>query len=118
MISYKNDCIFIHIPRTGGESITAAFENAKVTCACGNNFITNATVEEIHIEVCNKCHPFFTGEMKYVDTLGRVEKFQKKQKHAKEHKQKVIQRVQVKEKQKRPDSLKDMFELVKKQASS
>ena len=60
------------------------FDDCKITCACGNSFTTGATVPEIKIDVCSKCHPFFTGEMKFVDTLGRVEKFQAKQQKAKE----------------------------------
>ncbi len=90
----------------------------KVTCVCGNSFITSATVAEIRVEVCSNCHPFFTGEMKYMDTLGRVEKFQKKQAAAKKHVEKKVIQVAQKEERKRPDSLKDMFDLVKKQASS
>jgi large subunit ribosomal protein L31 len=58
------------------------FPNATVFCACGNTFKTGSTQEVIRVEICSKCHPFFTGEMKYVDTLGRVEKFQQKQKYA------------------------------------
>jgi large subunit ribosomal protein L31 len=54
------------------------FEEAKVSCACGNTFTVGSTKPEIHTEICNKCHPFFTGEMRFVDTLGRVEKFQAK----------------------------------------
>src|SRR3989338_3774755 len=56
---------------------------AQVSCACGNMFTVGSTRETIRVEICHKCHPFFTGEMKYVDTLGRVEKFQKKQEKAK-----------------------------------
>lgn len=56
------------------------FSEAQVVCACGNTFTIGSTKESIHMEICAKCHPFFTGEMKFVDTLGRVEKFQKKQK--------------------------------------
>ena len=56
------------------------YDDCKVTCACGNTFMTGATVPEIHVEICSNCHPFFTGEMKYVDTLGRVEKFQQREK--------------------------------------
>ncbi|MEK9143225.1 MAG: 50S ribosomal protein L31 [Patescibacteria group bacterium] len=52
---------------------------AKVSCACGNAFVVGATKAEIKIEICNKCHPFFTGEMKFVDALGRVERFIQKQ---------------------------------------
>lgn len=56
------------------------YPNAKVTCACGNTFTTGSTLPEIKLEICSACHPFFTGEMKYVDTQGRVEKFQKRMK--------------------------------------
>lgn len=55
------------------------FNDAKVSCACGNTFTVGATKQEMRIEICSKCHPFFTGEMKFVDTLGRVERFQKLQ---------------------------------------
>ena len=58
------------------------YNDANVSCACGNTFTVGATKPEIRVEICYKCHPFFTGEMKYVDTLGRVEKFQQKQKAA------------------------------------
>lgn len=94
------------------------FTDAKVTCNCGNAFITGATVPEIHVEVCNKCHPFFTGEMKYVDTLGRVEKFQAKQEKAKEIKAQKVVKIKEKEERQRPESLREMIELAKKQASS
>lgn len=55
---------------------------ATVTCACGNTFTVGATKDKIQVEICGRCHPFFTGEMKYVDTLGRVERFQQKQQQA------------------------------------
>jgi large subunit ribosomal protein L31 len=58
------------------------YPEAKVYCACGNVFTVGATKPEIKVEICSKCHPFFTGEMKFVDTLGRVEKFKQKQKDA------------------------------------
>ena len=94
------------------------YPNAKVTCACGNTFTTGATVPEIRVDVCQKCHPFFTGEMKYVDTLGKVEKFEKARTHAKQvsaTKQKVEkERVE----RKRPDNLREMLDLAKKQAAS
>lgn len=54
------------------------YPEAKVTCACGNSFVVGATKPELRVEICYKCHPFFTGEMKFVDTMGRVEKFQQK----------------------------------------
>ncbi|GAB4266844.1 MAG: hypothetical protein Kow0029_00890 [Candidatus Rifleibacteriota bacterium] len=50
----------------------------NVTCACGNSFETISTVKEMKVEVCSQCHPFFTGTQRFVDTTGRVEKFQQK----------------------------------------
>ena len=54
------------------------YEETTVTCGCGNKFTTRSTKKNISVEICSACHPFFTGKMKYVDTTGRVEKFQKK----------------------------------------
>jgi len=51
---------------------------AKVTCVCGNSWTTGSTVEAIHTDVCSKCHPFFTGEQRIVDTEGQVDRFYKK----------------------------------------
>ena len=51
---------------------------AKVTCSCGNAFETRSVKSEIHLDVCNQCHPFYTGKQKLVDTGGRVERFQRK----------------------------------------
>lgn len=95
------------------------FEDTKVTCVCGNTFTTGSTMPEIRVEVCSNCHPFYTGEMKFVDTLGRVEKFQKKQQKAEKiKKQQVEKKVELSKKAARPESLKEMIELAKKQASS
>lgn len=53
------------------------FTEAKVHCrSCGSNFTTGSTVENIMVEVCSKCHPFYTGEQRYLDTKGRVKKFE------------------------------------------
>jgi large subunit ribosomal protein L31 len=49
-----------------------------VTCSCGNTFTTRSVKPELHVELCNECHPFYTGKQKLVDTGGRVERFQKK----------------------------------------
>ena len=49
-----------------------------VTCACGNTFETRSTLKELHVEVCSKCHPFYTGTQRLVDTAGRVERFNRK----------------------------------------
>lgn len=52
-------------------------ENAKVTCACGAVFETGSVLESIRVDICSKCHPLFTGQQKFVDTLGQVDKFKK-----------------------------------------
>lgn len=54
------------------------FEKATVRCACGNTFETGSTKPEIRVEICSKCHPFFSGKQKLVDTGGRVERFKKR----------------------------------------
>ena len=54
------------------------YKKAKITCLCGNVIETRSTREEIHVEICSACHPFFTGKQKLVDTAGRVERFQRK----------------------------------------
>ncbi len=60
------------------EKIHPKYGKCIVTCACGNTFETRSTVEKINVEICGACHPFFTGKQKFVDTAGRVEKFQKR----------------------------------------
>jgi len=65
------------------------FVDAKVICSsCGINYVTGSTKQSIHVEVCSKCHPFYTGEHRFLDTKGKVEKFQKKQQLAAEMKAK------------------------------
>ncbi len=54
------------------------YVDSVVTCGCGNKFETRSTRPEIKVEICSNCHPFYTGQQKFVDTAGRVEKFQKK----------------------------------------
>lgn len=53
-------------------------EQAKVSCACGYSFEAGSTEDEIRVELCSNCHPFYTGKAKFVDTAGRVDKFKKK----------------------------------------
>ena len=60
------------------KKIHPKYVDCVVTCACGNTFTTRSTVEKLNIEICGACHPFFTGKQKFVDTAGRVEKFQKR----------------------------------------
>ena len=54
------------------------YVNCEVSCACGNTFTTRSTKDSIRVEICNKCHPFYTGTQKLVDTGGRVERFRRK----------------------------------------
>jgi large subunit ribosomal protein L31 len=54
------------------------YGEASVTCSCGNTFITESTKSTLRVELCNECHPFFTGKQKLVDTGGRVERFQRR----------------------------------------
>jgi len=56
------------------------YDNAKVTCLCGNAFTVGSTMPEIRVEICGKCHPFYTGKQRIVDTMGRVERFKKRYK--------------------------------------
>jgi large subunit ribosomal protein L31 len=60
------------------EGIHPAYHKANVRCACGNEFETGSTKEEIRVEICSNCHPFFTGKQKLVDSAGRVERFRRK----------------------------------------
>ncbi|MFN4226561.1 MAG: 50S ribosomal protein L31 [Candidatus Ratteibacteria bacterium] len=60
------------------KGIHPEYKEATIVCACGNIVKTRSTKSEIKVEICNKCHPYFTGKQKFVDTTGRVEKFKKK----------------------------------------
>lgn len=95
------------------------YPNAKVTCACGNTFTTGSTEPEIKVEICSACHPFFTGEQRLVDTLGKVDKFKKKMAKAQDY-QKKKQAEQAKKKkteekkEEQPQTLKEMLQQAKK----
>jgi len=60
------------------EKIHPKYVQATVTCACGNSFTTGSTKPVLKVEVCSKCHPFFTGEQRIMDTAGRVERFKRR----------------------------------------
>lgn len=90
------------------------FSEAKVVCACGNTFVTGATVPEITVEVCYNCHPYYTGQMKFLDTAGRVDAFKAKIAQAsgknisKTEKRKLKREARIKAEMNRPDSLEDL----------
>ena len=60
------------------EGIHPTYHQATVTCNCGNTFVTGSTKPEIHVEICSKCHPFYTGNQKLASAKGRIDKFNKK----------------------------------------
>ncbi|WP_458861727.1 50S ribosomal protein L31 [Acidaminobacterium chupaoyuni] len=60
------------------EGIHPNYKRTQIKCACGNVIETGSTKENIHVEICSNCHPFFTGKQKLVDTGGRVDRFKKK----------------------------------------
>lgn len=99
------------------------FSEAKVVCACGNTFITGSTLPEIHVQICSNCHPLFTGQAKFVDTLGQVDRFVKKvavSKAKKEERRKIeeARKSKVVEAKKDRPSLKDLLMQARKQATS
>ncbi len=60
------------------EKIHPKYDATKIVCACGESFETRSTRQSIRLDICSKCHPFFTGKQRVLDTEGRVEKFKKK----------------------------------------
>jgi large subunit ribosomal protein L31 len=87
------------------------YQNAQVTCACGNRFTVGSTQEFIRIELCNKCHPFYTGEQRFVDAASRIQKFQEKQQVAKQYKTRVVKKQQEeKRKETAPKTLREMLQ--------
>ena len=62
------------------KDIQPTYEETTITCACGEVIHTRSTKKNIRVEICSKCHPFFTGDKKFVDTAGRIERFKKRYK--------------------------------------
>ncbi len=60
------------------KDIHPEYYEVEVRCGCGNTFTTRATAKQLKIDICNLCHPFYTGKLKFVDTAGRIEKFRNK----------------------------------------
>lgn len=89
------------------------YSEAQVVCACGAMFTVGSTKPNIRMEICSKCHPFYTGEMKFVDTMGRVEKFKKKQvvgqNQAAQLAAKKKKKEEKKEQERHPKSLREML---------
>lgn len=82
---------------------------AKVICSCGNTFTVGSTQDIIHVELCNKCHPFYTGQQKFVDSASRIDKFQRKMQAAKPAKKKKEE----KKEDQGPQTLREMLQAIK-----
>ncbi len=92
------------------------FEEAVVSCACGNKFTVGATVPAISVDVCSNCHPYYTGQMKFIDTAGRVDSFRAKMQNAaakpvsKTKKRMLKRQRKLEEENERPESLSQLRE--------
>lgn len=90
------------------------YEEAVVTCACGNKFTMGATMPEITVEVCSNCHPFYTGQMKFLDAAGRVDAFRARmqktsdKKVSKTEKRKLKRAKRLQEELSRPETLSEL----------
>jgi large subunit ribosomal protein L31 len=94
------------------------YTDAVVTCSCGNTFTTGSTQKTIAVDICSACHPFYTGEMRFVDVQGRVEKFQAKWDKSQAYRASIKAKKQKSVKSVEAKSLKDMLtDLKTKQAN-
>ena len=92
-------------------AIHPKYFDANVICSCGNTFNVGSTSERITIELCYNCHPFYTGQQKFVDTASRIEKFQKKMEQARP----LIKKAQKEDdRDNSPKTLREMLEALKK----
>ena len=90
------------------------FESAQVTCACGNRFTVGSTQESIRVELCYKCHPFYTGEQRFVDTASRIQKFQEKQSVATKYQSRIVKKKEIqKQKDTQPKTLREMLQSIR-----
>lgn len=86
------------------------FTDAQVTCVCGNSFTTGSTQQAIHVELCSNCHPFYTGEQRFLDTRSVIKKFQDKQEKAKSYQVVISKKKEDKKKQEEgPKTLREML---------
>ncbi len=85
-------------------------DQAQVICVCGNKFTTGSTQDVIHVELCSKCHPFYTGEQRFLDTASRIQKFQTKQQAAQLYK--VTAKKKIDEKKKADSGPKTLREML------
>lgn len=93
------------------------YPDAIVSCSCSNTFAVGSTQPQLRVEICSKCHPFYTGQEKYVDVMGRVDKFKKKRQKAEKLKNQIIQKKQKEEmkkqkSEKEPKTLREMLKAI------
>ena len=96
------------------------YKDAIITCACGNSFTTISTKKDIAVEICSACHPFYTGQRRFVDTEKRIDKFNRKMILAEEKKKaadkiKISKKIQKKAPGSKDMSVKEMLEHIKKE---
>ncbi len=91
-------------------NIHPQYNQAQVICVCGNKFTAGSTKEVLHIELCYKCHPFYTGEQRFVDSASRIQKFQNKQAVAQTFK--ATKQKKVEDKKKKDDAPKSLREML------
>src|SRR3989338_11024943 len=89
------------------------FDDARVVCSCGNRFTVGSTKQEIHVELCDNCHPFYTGQARFVDSASRIERFKMKQDQAKPLK--VRKQEKKPEEEVGPQTLREMLQGPKRQ---
>lgn len=87
------------------------YEDAQAICSCGNTFTTGSTKKKISVETCYKCHPLYTGEQRYLDTKGNVDRFEKKRRLGQQYQVKRVEKNNKKE-QKSEKNLKSLKELL------
>ncbi|MCL4419893.1 50S ribosomal protein L31 [Patescibacteria group bacterium] len=85
-------------------------EKAQVVCSCGNMFTVGSTKDTIHVELCDKCHPFYTGQQRFVDTASRIDKFRRKVEQARPKQEKKKEEKQ----DQGPRTLREMLQALKK----
>lgn len=89
------------------------YPEARIICACGTTYTIGSTREELHVQLCSNCHPFYTGQQRFVDAASLIDKFEKKRKEAKPLK---IKAVQEEKEDNQPKTLKEMLMQIKKQS--
>jgi large subunit ribosomal protein L31 len=91
------------------QSIHPKYEDTTVTCACGNTFTTRSTRQNLRVDVCSNCHPFYTGEQRIVDTAGQVDRFMRKLQTAQSKQSQANQRRETKQEPKKRSLYQEVY---------